>query len=39
LKEIIELAGEANDEGTAAMMSDLTGTTEKRIWMLESYLS
>jgi len=37
-KEILALAGEADDEGTAAMMSDLIGTTEKRIWMLESFL-
>ena len=38
-KELLELAGDADDEGTGAMMSDLIGTTEKRIWMLESYLA
>lgn len=38
-KELLEIAGENNDEGTAAMMSDWIGHTEKRIWMLESYLA
>jgi len=38
-KDILALATEYGDEGTAAMMSELIGTTEKRIWMLESYLS
>jgi len=37
-KEILALAGEADDEGTASMMSDLIAATEKRIWMLESFL-
>ena len=37
--EILEVAGENNDEGTAAMMSDMTGHTEKEIWMLESFLA
>lgn len=27
------------DEGTAALLSDLIGVTEKRIWMLKSWLS
>ncbi|MFW5832320.1 MAG: Dps family protein [Prolixibacteraceae bacterium] len=27
------------DEGTAALMSDLIGSTEKRIWMLKSFLA
>jgi starvation-inducible DNA-binding protein len=34
--EILELAD--GDEGTYALMSDLIGATEKRIWMLESTL-
>jgi starvation-inducible DNA-binding protein len=34
--EILEMAD--GDEGTVAMMSDLIGTTEKRIWMLEACL-
>jgi starvation-inducible DNA-binding protein len=37
-KEILELAGEAGDEGTAALMSEWIGAAEKRIWMLESSL-
>ena len=37
--EILEISAENKDEGTAAMMSGLIGTTEKRIWMLESYLN
>ncbi|SHE75804.1 starvation-inducible DNA-binding protein [Mariniphaga anaerophila] len=35
-KEILELA--EGDEGTSALMSDLIGSTEKRIWMLGSCL-
>lgn len=38
-KEILEIAGENDDEGTASLMSDWIGETEKRIWMLESFLS
>lgn len=34
--EIMELAD--GDEGTSAMMSDLIGAAEKRIWMFESTL-
>lgn len=34
--QILELA--EGDEGTAAMLSDLIGATEKRIWMFESCL-
>nr|WP_319997227.1 Dps family protein [uncultured Draconibacterium sp.] len=37
--EILEVAGENNDEATAAMMSDWIGQTEKEIWMLESFLA
>jgi len=36
LYETLELAGD--DEGTSALMSDLIGAAEKRIWMLESTL-
>jgi len=35
--EIIETA--QGDEGTTALMSDLICNTEKRIWMLESFLA
>ncbi len=38
-KDILETANENEDEGTSAMMSDWIGETEKRIWMLESYLA
>lgn len=38
-KDILEVAGENGDEGTAAMISEWIGATEKRIWMLESYLA
>lgn len=34
--EILEIAD--GDEGTSALMSDLIGAAEKRIWMLESTL-
>lgn len=37
--DILETAAEAQDEGTAAMMSEFIGETEKNIWMLESFLS
>lgn len=37
--ELLEIAGENGDEATAAMMSDWIGHTEKRIWMLESFLA
>jgi len=37
--ELLEIAGENNDEGTVALMSDWIGQTEKRIWMLESFLA
>ncbi len=38
-KEILQIAGENGDEGTVAMISSWIGETEKRIWMLESYLA
>ena len=38
-RDILNLAEEADDEGTASLMSDLIGSTEKRIWMLSSYLA
>lgn len=37
-KDILDAAGETGDEGTAAMMSEFIGETEKNIWMLESFL-
>jgi DNA-binding ferritin-like protein (oxidative damage protectant) len=39
VKESFKLAGEADDEGTVALLSGLIGSTEKRIWMLKSFLA
>ncbi len=38
VKETFKLAGDAGDEGTVALLSELIGSTEKRIWMLKSFL-
>ena len=38
VKETFKLAGEAEDEGTVALLSGLIGSIEKRIWMLKSFL-
>ena len=37
--QVLEVAGETGDEGTVAMISEWIGLTEKRVWMLESFLS
>lgn len=37
-REILSLAGEAEDEGTVSLMSDYISETEKTLWMLNSYL-
>lgn len=37
-REILSLAGEADDEGTVSLMSDYISETEKTLWMLNSYL-
>ena len=37
-REILSLAGEADDEGTLSLMSDYITQTEKTLWMLNSYL-
>ncbi len=37
--EILAIAGENGDEGTVGMMGEWIGHTEKRIWMLEAWLS
>jgi len=37
-REILSLAGEAEDEGTVSLMSDYISETEKTLWMLDSYL-
>ncbi len=35
---ILEMAGESNDEGTAALMGDYIREQEKLLWMLNAYL-
>lgn len=35
-REIAGAAGEADDEGTVALMSDFIGAAEKKLWMLNS---
>lgn len=37
-REIMQLASSANDEGTAAMMSDYIRAQEKLVWMYNAYL-
>ncbi len=37
-REILALAGDAQDEGTVSLMSDYIAQTEKTLWMLNSYL-
>ncbi len=37
-RELLDLAGEADDEGTSALMSDYIKEQEKTAWMLTSYL-
>lgn len=37
-REILEKAGEINDEGTNSMMSDLITEQEKDIWMMQAFL-
>jgi starvation-inducible DNA-binding protein len=37
-REILSLAGDAEDEGTISLMSDYISQTEKTLWMLNSYL-
>lgn len=38
-REILSQAGEADDEGTAALMSDYIKEQEKLVWMLKAYLN
>ncbi len=37
-RELLALAGDANDEGTVALMSDYISQQEKTVWMYRSYL-
>lgn len=38
-REILEIAGDANDEGTSALMSDYIREQEKLVWMYSSFLN
>jgi starvation-inducible DNA-binding protein len=38
-REILEMSGEANDEGTNALMSDYIREQEKLVWMYSSFLN
>jgi starvation-inducible DNA-binding protein len=35
---LLHLAGDADDEGTVALMSDYISQQEKTVWMYRSYL-
>lgn len=37
-RNILEAAGDANDEGTVAMMSDFITQQEKTVWMMKAWL-
>lgn len=37
-RKVLALAGEADDEGTAALISDFIKEQEKLVWMLNAYL-
>lgn len=37
-RELLELAGDSNDEGTNALMSDYIREQEKLVWMYSAYL-
>ena len=39
MKQLLEKANERDDETTATLFSDMIGTTEKRIWMLKTFLN
>jgi starvation-inducible DNA-binding protein len=38
-RDLLELSGEAGDEGTNALMSDYIREQEKLVWMLSAYLN
>lgn len=39
IKRLQEQAADENDEGTNAVLGELIGNTEKRIWMLNAFVS
>ena len=38
-RQLLEAAGEINDEGTNALMSDYIREQEKLVWMYSAYLN
>ena len=38
MNELLELAGNQNDEATTSLFSDQISSTEKRLWMLKTFL-
>lgn len=38
-RHILQKAGDADDEGTSAMMSDLITEQEKTVWMMQAWLN
>jgi starvation-inducible DNA-binding protein len=38
-REIVKTAADNSDEGTVALMGELIGSTEKKLWMLKSTLA
>ncbi len=38
-RKVLEVADEANDEGTIALMGDYISSQEKTVWMLTAFLS
>ncbi len=38
-RELLQLAGDSNDEGTSSLMSDYIGQQEKLIWMYSAFVA
>ncbi len=38
MNELLEVAGDQNDEATTSLFSDQISSTEKRLWMLKTFL-
>lgn len=38
-RDLLEKAGDANDEGTSSMMSDFITEQEKTVWMMKAWLN
>ena len=39
MNKLMDFASDSEDEGTVTLFSDMIGETEKRIWMLKTFLS